>query len=87
MRAIRPDYDRVAAIGFSMGAGISLRVAVESDLIHSLICVAGPSEYGKVDYQLWRLDPENDILFNLGPGRAGQGGAARPVLAAQTSAH
>ena len=76
LREVRSDYKKICAIGFSFGAGISMIVATTTDLIDSLIYVSGPAEFKKIDFKVWELDFENDIIFNLGEGGKGKG--ARP---------
>ncbi len=76
LRYLRPDYEKIAVIGFSFGAGIGMIVAGTTDLMDNLIFVSGPSEFHKIDFRWWELDVENDIIFNLGPGGKGKG--ARP---------
>ncbi len=70
---LRPDYHRIAVIGFSFGAGIGMIVAGTTDLMDNLVFVSGPSEFKKIDFRWWELDVDNDIMFNLGPGGRGKG--------------
>ncbi len=76
LRDVRNEYQKICVIGFSFGAGISMIVAAKTDLIDNLVYVSGPAEFKKIDFRLWELDIENDIVFNLGKG--GQGKGVRP---------
>jgi len=73
LRCLRPDYQKIAVIGFSFGAGIGMIVAGTTGLIDNLIFVSGPSEFKRIDFRWWELDIDNDIIFNLGPGGRGKG--------------
>ena len=67
------SYDKIGVIGFSLGAATSLIAASRSDLITSVISVAGPTEFAKIEYRFWELDIENDILYNwFGRGKVGK---------------
>ena len=68
------NYGTVGVIGFSLGAATSIITAARTDLIDSLIAVSGPTEFERIEYHFWDLDPENDILYNMiGEGKVGKG--------------
>jgi len=67
------DYERIALIGFSLGAASSIITLSRLNMVNSFIAISSPSELRKIDYQFWNLDIENDILYNLGEGRYGKG--------------
>lgn len=69
----RTRYPKTGVVGFSLGAAISLIVASRTDLIDSLVSVSAPTKFSKIEFHFWRLDPENDILYNLKEGRIGKG--------------
>jgi len=74
MNDARANYKRIGVIGFSLGAATSIIAAAKTDLIDSLAAVSGPTEFEKIEYRFWEMDPENDILYNLiGEGRVGKG--------------
>ena len=39
----------------------------------SLISVSAPADFEKIEYHFWKLDFENDIVYNLGDGKIGKG--------------
>ncbi len=70
----KEKYSEVGVIGFSLGAATSIITASHTKKIKSLIAVSAPTEFGKIEYQFWDLDVENDLLFSLiGKGRMGRG--------------
>lgn len=70
----RKKYEKIGVIGFSLGAATSLITASQNELITSLIAVSGPTEFEKIEYRFWELDPENDLMYSLiGKGRIGKG--------------
>jgi len=70
----KDKYSDVGVIGFSLGAATSIITASHTKKIKSLIAVSAPMEFGKIEYQFWDLDVENDLLFSLiGKGRIGKG--------------
>ncbi len=72
----RLRYEKVGLIAFSLGAAIAINLLSDSTLADSLVALSAPSEFEKIDFKFWKLDFENDILFNLGKGSKGKG--ARP---------
>lgn len=69
----KKSYEKVAIIGFSLGAAISMRALAEKNSADTLIAVSAPYEFAKIDFQLWRLSPKNDIFDNLKEGMRGRG--------------
>jgi pimeloyl-ACP methyl ester carboxylesterase len=70
----RPRYKKIGVLGFSLGAATSLITASRTHLIDSLISVSAPTQLSKIEYHFWRLNPENDIIYNLlREGRIGKG--------------
>lgn len=68
------QYQKIGVIGFSLGAATGLITALKTDLIDSLISVSGPADFDKIEYHFWKLDIENDILYNLfNDGKIGKG--------------
>lgn len=69
-----PQYEAIGLIGFSLGAATSIITASRSDKIQSLIAISPPTEFEKIEYHFWELDPDHDIFYNLvGEGRYGKG--------------
>jgi pimeloyl-ACP methyl ester carboxylesterase len=72
--AVRPAYQRIGVIGFSLGAATSLIGASKTRQIDSVIAVSPPAEFGKIEYRFWELDMKRDVLYNVvGDGRIGKG--------------
>ena len=69
-----PQYEAIGLIGFSLGAATSIITASRSEKIKSLIAISPPTEFEKIEYHFWELDPDHDIFYNLvGEGRYGKG--------------
>lgn len=75
MAYLRPRYRSLGLIGFSLGAATSLIAASMPDAdLQSVAAVSPPSEFEKIEYRFWELDPDHDIFYNLvGEGRKGKG--------------
>ena len=74
LKEVRTSYKKIALIGFSLGAAVSIITAAQGKDIDSLISVSAPVEFEKIEYRFWELDVENDILYNLiGEGKIGKG--------------
>lgn len=70
----KPRYKKIGVVGFSLGAAISLITAARTQMIDSLVSVSAPTQLSKIEYHFWRLNPENDIVYNLlREGRIGKG--------------
>ncbi len=68
------SYNKIGAIGFSLGAAASLIAVPKISFMQSLIVVSAPVQFGKIDFHFWELDVEENILYNLiGQGRIGKG--------------
>lgn len=67
------QYAKVGLIGFSLGGATSINVLSKSDKADSLVVISAPSAFEKVDFRFWKLDLENDIVYNLGKGGKGKG--------------
>jgi hypothetical protein len=72
---LNSKYKKKGLIAFSLGASIGINVLSEKDGVDSFICVSAPSDFEKIDYQLWKLDWENDVIYTLlsKDGRKGKG--------------
>jgi len=69
----KQSYDKAGVIGFSLGAATTLIAASRSDLIDSVVAVSAPTEFWKIEYRLWELNVENDIMYNwFGRGKVGK---------------
>lgn len=72
----RQKYEKIGLIAFSLGAAIAINVLSASRLADSLVALSAPCEFEKIDFKFWKLDFENDILFNL--RKSGKGKGVRP---------
>ena len=71
---LKGAYEKMGLIGFSFGGSVSINTAAETGLIDSLICVSTASDAGKVDFNFWKLDWNEDIIYSLSEkGRKGKG--------------
>lgn len=67
-------YKKIGVIGFSLGAATSIITASKSDRINSLIAVSAPSQFNKIDFQLWKMGIMENIYYNVfQEGRIGKG--------------
>lgn len=75
LKFIQGRYEKIGLIGFSMGGSISINTLAETDMVNSFVCVSAPSDVSKIDYKLWELNPENEIVYSLltKEGRKGKG--------------
>lgn len=69
----RQKYKKVGLIAFSLGASIAINLLSKKHMADSFVAVSAPSEFEKIDFKFWKLDFENDILFNLKKGGKGKG--------------
>ena len=68
------NYEKIGLIGFSLGAATGIIAASKTSLINSIIAISAPVEFGKIDYQFWKLNVKNDLFYNLfGEGKQGKG--------------
>jgi len=68
------DYQDIGVIGFSLGAATSLITASRNEKIDSLIAVSAPTQFGKINYHIWRLGFFENIFYNMTrEGRIGKG--------------
>ncbi|MCM8787094.1 MAG: alpha/beta hydrolase [Candidatus Omnitrophica bacterium] len=72
---LKGKYKRIGIIAFSLGASICLNVLSKEKRADALICVSAPSEFKKIDYQFWKLNPKDDLFYTLisSDGRKGKG--------------
>lgn len=72
---LKKDYAAVGLIGFSLGAATSIITASMPGVdVQSVIAVSPPTEFEKIEYRFWELEPDHDIFYNLvGEGRYGKG--------------
>lgn len=70
---VKKRYERIGLIAFSLGASIGINFLSANDIVDSFIAISAPCEFEKIDYCFWKLDLENDILYNLGEGKVGKG--------------
>ncbi|MGE0268963.1 MAG: alpha/beta hydrolase [Candidatus Omnitrophota bacterium] len=67
-------YEKIGVIGFSLGAASSIIAASRTDRIDSLIAVSPPSDFNKIDYQVWRMGVMENVVYNVfQEGRIGKG--------------
>lgn len=72
---LRKQYSAVGLIGFSLGAATSIITASMPDVdVKTVVAVSPPTEFEKIEYRFWELEPDHDIFYNLvGEGRYGKG--------------
>lgn len=67
-------YAKIGLVGFSLGAAVSIIAAARSNPITSLIAVSPPSQFNKIDFHFWKMDAEENIIYNVfKEGRIGKG--------------
>jgi uncharacterized protein len=69
-------YGKICILGFSLGGSISINLISKNiHKVDAFICVSAPSDFDKIDFRWWSLDPENDIYYSLltSAGRKGKG--------------
>lgn len=71
-------YPRVGLIGFSLGGSISINVLSEYTLADSLVCVAAPLDIKKLDFKIWELEKDNEIIYSLFTKEGREGKGVRP---------
>jgi pimeloyl-ACP methyl ester carboxylesterase len=49
-------YEKIYLLGFSLGAALVLIYASKSNLIDKVIAVSAPSEFGKIENQMWKKE-------------------------------
>lgn len=69
----KASYERIGLIGFSLGAAISINLLSKTDVVDSFVAVSAPSDFDKIEYHFWKLNPQEDIFYNLGEGGKGKG--------------
>lgn len=72
---LKNKYKKIGLIAFSLGSSISINVLSKIDLVSSFVCVSPVSDLYKVDYQFWKLDFEDDLVYTLltPEGKKGKG--------------
>lgn len=78
---LKGRYEKIGLIGFSMGGSISVNTlaeAAEAGIVDSFVCVSAPSDVSKIDYKLWELNPENEIIYSLFTKEGRKGKGVRP---------
>lgn len=69
-------YKKVAVIGFSMGAAVTLIEASKNRDINSVIAVSTPYNFWKINYHFWKKEFLNEIKIEL--SYKGRGKGIRP---------
>jgi pimeloyl-ACP methyl ester carboxylesterase len=75
---LKPLYKNIGVIAFSLGASIVINVLSERCEVSTLVCVSGPSDLSKIDYQFWKLDWKEDVEYTLFSKQGKQGKGVRP---------
>lgn len=75
---LKGKYDKIGLISFSLGASVSIDVLSRRESVDSFISVSAVSDVDKVDYRLWELDWENDIVYSLFSQEGRKGKGVRP---------
>lgn len=71
-------YAKKGVLAFSLGGSISINLLSKYPKADSLICVASPSEFEKIDYHFWELDWRGDFLYTLWTAEGRKGKGVRP---------
>lgn len=50
------NYKKIYLAGFSLGAAVSLIYASNSEIINKVIAVSAPSDFGKIENQMWKKE-------------------------------
>ncbi|MGR3302356.1 MAG: alpha/beta hydrolase, partial [Candidatus Scalindua sp.] len=67
-------YAKIGLIGFSLGAAVCIIAAARPNPITSLIAVSPPAQFNKIDFHFWKMDVEENIIYNIfKEGRIGKG--------------
>lgn len=75
---VAPQYSKIGLIAFSMGASISINLLANDKRVDSFICVSAPSDMSRIDYWLWALNWEKDVVYTLFDPRGKIGKGVRP---------
>lgn len=73
-------YENIGVVAFSLGAAICINALSSDSRVDGLICVAAPSEFGRIDYQFWKLSPKDDLFYTLISSKGRKGKGIRPGL-------
>jgi len=67
-------YARIGVIGFSMGAAAAIIASAQSSAINSLIAVCAPTEFRKIEFNIFKMGFAENVTYNLfQEGRVGKG--------------
>ncbi|MFH1368496.1 MAG: alpha/beta fold hydrolase [Elusimicrobiota bacterium] len=78
LKYIQGRYVKTGLIGFSMGGSIGINTLASTDIVNSFVCVSAPSDVSRIDYRLWELNPENEIIYSLFTKEGRKGKGVRP---------
>lgn len=72
---LKGKYKKTGLIAFSLGGSVSINVLSKRNDVNSLVCVSVPSDFSRIDYQFWKLDFKDDLVYTLftKEGRKGRG--------------
>lgn len=65
--AVNCKYKKIAVVGFSLGAAITLIQASKNASINSIISISSPYAFWKIDYHFWKPEMLQDLKLNMGP--------------------
>ncbi len=71
----KKNYQEKAIIAFSLGASIAINFLSRNPCIDRLISISAVSSFWKIDYNFWKLDFKNDLIYTIftSQGRKGKG--------------
>jgi len=74
LKHVSKKYSKIGLIGFSLGAATSINTLARTNYVKSLIAISAPSDFNKIEFKLWKVDIENDLVYNyFGDGKIGKG--------------
>ena len=86
---VRPRYQRIGLMGFSLGGAIAINLLGEGDDgVRSLVAVSAPSAFEEIEFKFWTPEAVRTGLRAMGPGAGCRPGSpllpkARPVESVQ----
>ncbi|MDD4954900.1 MAG: alpha/beta fold hydrolase [Candidatus Omnitrophica bacterium] len=75
---LKGKYKKTGLIAFSLGGSVSINALSKRHDVNSLVCISTPSDFSKIDYQFWKLDFKNDLVYTLFTKEGQKGRGFRP---------
>lgn len=64
---LKPQYEKIGMVGFSLGAASAIIVTAETGEVSSLISVGSPTTFSKIDFHFWRIEAFMNLIDNFTP--------------------